>query len=280
MVARAIHVASERRAQPMVAVNCSALPASLIEAELFGHVKGAFTDAGRDRAGLFEQANRGTIFLDEIGDMPLELQAKILRVLQYREFQRLGSSQTIRVDVRVIAATNVDLAARVREGRFREDLYYRLNVVQIQVPALRERPGDIPALARHFVEKFCAGEGIPLKRITPDAFGRLSVGLWPGNVRQLENAVEQAVALSGSRELLHASDFPPPDGGPAAQVVPIHPPGADDGLDFDRIVGDFERRIIGQALAKTAGNKKRAADLLGLKRTTLTAKLKSLQATA
>ena len=280
MVARAIHVAGERRLQPMVAVNCSALPANLIEAELFGHVKGAFTDASRDRVGLFEQAHKGTIFLDEIGDMPLELQAKILRVLQDREFQRLGSSQTTRVDIRVIAATNVDLAERVRQGKFREDLYYRLNVVQIQVPALRERSGDIPALARYFVERFCAAESIPLKQITPDAFGRLTVGVWPGNVRQLENAVEQAVALSGTRELLHAFDFPVAGRTPAAQVVPISAPLPEGGLDFERIVGDFERQIIGEALAKTAGNKKQAADILKLKRTTLTAKLKSLQATA
>ncbi len=280
MVARAIHIASDRCQHQMVAVNCSALPANLIEAELFGHVKGAFTDASRDRVGLFEQANKSTIFLDEIGDMPLELQAKILRVLQDREFQRLGSSQTTRVDVRVIAATNVDLAERVRQGKFREDLYYRLNVVQIHVPALCERRGDIPVLAQHFVEKFCAEESIPLKRISPDAFGRLSVGVWPGNVRQLENAVEQAVALSGDRELLLPVDFPLTGITPAAEVIPISAHLPDGGIDFDRVVGDFERQIIEQALARTAGNKKQAAQILRLKRTTLTAKLKSLQATA
>ncbi len=174
VAARAIHAASGRGHLPMVAVNCNALPATLLEAELFGHVKGAFTGAITQRAGRFEQAHHSTLFLDEIGDMPLDLQAKLLRVIQERELQRLGSSETLKLDVRVIAASNADLAERVQEGAFREDLFYRLNVVPLQMPALRERPGDIPLLVHHFVEKICRNEAIPPKRITGDAIERLS----------------------------------------------------------------------------------------------------------
>src|SRR5580704_651909 len=188
IVARAIHVASPRAHLPMVAVNCNALPENLLEAELFGHVKGAFTGAIQQRVGRFEQANRGTLFLDEAGDLPLDVQTKLLRVLQEREFQRIGSSETIRVDVRLIAATNVNLAEKVRQGKFREDLFYRLNVVPISVPPLRERPEDIPALARHFVEKICRIEEIAAPELAPETLARLKAFGWPGNVRQLENA--------------------------------------------------------------------------------------------
>ncbi len=280
MVARAIHMASPRANRPMVAVNCSALPENLLEAELFGHVRGAFTGAVANRVGRFEQADRSTIFLDEIGEMPLELQAKLLRVLQEREFQRLGSSETIRVDVRVIAATNCDLAQRVREGKFREDLYYRLNVVPLPLPPLRERRGDIPLLVNHFIEKICEAEALPLRRISPEALERLERYEWPGNVRQLENAVEMAIALSGDRTMLHPGDFRLP-----AAPKPAPPPGEvpvialpDDGLDFEETVGRIERALLEQAMRKTGGNKKRAAEMLGLKRTTFAAKLKSLQA--
>jgi transcriptional regulator with GAF, ATPase, and Fis domain len=280
LVARAIHRASPRAALPMVAVNCSALPEHLLEAELFGHVKGAFTGAVATRAGRFEQAHKSTLFLDEIADLPLELQAKLLRVLQEREFQRLGSSETIKVDVRVVAATNVDLAERVRRREFREDLYYRLNVIPLWIPPLRERPGDIPLLVEHFVEKICRQEGLPRKRVSREAMERLERYRWPGNVRQLENAVEMAVALSGARELLEAADFrlpeppaPPPEV-PFSAEAPFRLP--DGGLDYEATIAGIERGLLLQALERTGGNKKRAAALLRLKRTTFTAKLKNL----
>ena len=207
LVARALHQASPRARQPLVKVNCSALPEHLLEAELFGHVKGAFTGAINARVGRFEQANRGTLFLDEIADMPLELQVKLLRVLQDHEIQRLGSGETVVVDVRVIAASNVDLLERVRQGKFREDLYYRLNVVPVVVPPLRQRESDIPQLVEHFIGKVCRLEGIPGKSLGPETLSRLCAFEWPGNVRQLENAVEMAVVMSGDRQTLHAADF-------------------------------------------------------------------------
>ena len=278
MVARAIHKASPRGHLPMVSVNCSALPENLLEAELFGHVKGAFTGAIQNRIGRFEQAHRSTLFLDEIGDMPLETQAKLLRVLQEREFQRIGSSETIKVDVRVVAASNVNLAERVQEGRFREGLYYRLNVVPISIPPLRERIRDIPLLVHHFIEKVCRQEGLPMREISPETMDRLCSYHWPGNVRQLENAVEMAVALSGNRTTLYPGDFPLPQ---APRKPPLIEAGAvavpDDGLDFEQTVSQIERNILEQALQKAKGNKKLAADMLRLKRTTLTAKLKSLE---
>ena len=281
MVARAIHMASPRANMPLVAVNCSALPENLLEAELFGHVKGAFTGAVNSRVGRFEQANHGTIFLDEIGDMPLDLQAKLLRVLQEREFQRLGSSETIRVDVRVLAASNVNLVERVREGKFREDLYYRLNVVPLPLPPLRERQRDIPILVHHFIDKICRQEELPPRRISDEALRRLARFDWPGNVRQLENAVEMAIALSGDRLELRPGDFPLPS---VAALKPVRAGAApvvavpDDGLDFEQTVGRIERAILEQAMRKTGGNKKQAAEMLNLKRTTFAAKLRSLEA--
>jgi transcriptional regulator with PAS, ATPase and Fis domain len=264
-----------------VAVNCSALPDTLLEAELFGHVKGAFTGAVGHRIGRFEEANRGTIFLDEIGDMPFGLQAKLLRVIQEREFQRLGSSETVRVDVRLIAATHTDLAELIKQGKFREDLYYRLNVVPIALPPLRERPADVGPLAQHFIEKICRQENIATKQISHETLGRLAAHDWPGNVRQLENAMEKAIVLSGERPVLFPGDFPlPPRRHPVA-FQPEAPPMIavpDQGLDFERTVGSIELNILEQALRKTRGNKKLAAEMLGLKRTTLTAKLKSLAA--
>jgi transcriptional regulator with PAS, ATPase and Fis domain len=265
----------------MVSINCSALPEALLEAELFGHVKGAFTGAMNHRLGRFEQANHSTIFLDEIGDMPLSLQAKLLRVLQEREFQRLGSSENVRVDVRVIAATHADLGQMTKQDKFREDLYYRLNVVPFPVAPLRERPSDVPLLVRHFIEKICREEGIPAKRISRETLDRLASHDWPGNIRQLENAVEKAIVLSGERPDLFPGDFPLP--------APTHPLALqsgtqqfialpEQGLDFDRTVGSIELNILEQALKKTRGNKKLAAEMLGLKRTTLSAKLKSLVA--
>jgi len=280
VVARALHQASPRSGLPMVAVNCSAIPENLLEAELFGYVRGAFTGAQQMRTGRFEQAHKSTLFLDEIGDMPLDLQAKLLRVLQEREFQRLGSSETVKVDVRIVAASNLDLADRVRQGLFREDLYYRLNVVPLRMPALRERPEDIPALASHFVAKICREEGLPLKILSGTALPKLAAYSWPGNVRQLENAVEMAVVMSGGRSTLTAADFrlplaegqvPTPFASKEPVALPAH------GLDFEKTVSQFELNILSQALRRTGGNKKMAADMLGLKRTTLSAKVRILE---
>ena len=218
------------------------------------------------------------MFLDEIGEIPFDLQAKLLRVLQEREFERLGSSETIRVDLRVVAATNCDLARRIEQGRFREDLYYRLNVVPIHMPPLRRRRADIPLLATHFVKKICRIKDIPLKALAPEAVEHLCGYFWPGNVRQLENAVEMAVVLSGDRPVLRPLDFPLPE--------PVEPKAAmadmplvsvpDDGLDYERTLAVIERSMIEQALRKTGGNKKAAAEMLRLKRTTLSAKVRNL----
>ena len=282
VVARAVHSSGPRSRLPMVTVNCAALPENLLEAELFGHVKGAFTGAANHRTGRFEQANGSTIFLDEIAEMPIELQAKLLRVLQERELQRLGSSETISVDLRIIAATNSDLGKRVDEGRFREDLFYRLNVVPIRIPPLRERAADIPALVDYLVKKICRAEDIPAKQVSHETLRRLTEYAWPGNVRQLENALEMAVALSGDRSVLAPGDFPL-QGAPTkfssgpAPSNPLYLTLPDHGLDFERTVAEFERNILLQALEKTSGNKKQAADMLGLKRTTLAAKLRILE---
>ncbi|MCX6590682.1 MAG: sigma-54 dependent transcriptional regulator [Acidobacteria bacterium] len=282
IAARAIHAAGARAAQPLVSINCSALPENLLEAELFGHVRGAFTGALSNRTGRFEMAHGGTIFLDEIGDMPMDLQAKLLRVLQERAFERLGSSETVKVDVRVIAATNVDLDERVREGRFREDLFYRLNVVPLSLPPLRERKSDIGILATHFIEKVCGHEGLPVKQLSGETISRLERYDWPGNVRQLENAVEMAVALSGDRLLLYPGDFPLPSTfvPKAVGVLNTSVPLPDHGLDFEQTIGAIELSLLEQALRRTSGNKTQAADLLNLNRTTLNAKLKSLGALA
>jgi DNA-binding NtrC family response regulator len=279
LIARALHLAGPRARLPMVAVNVSALPENLLEAELFGHVKGAFTGAVHQRLGRFEQAHRGTLFLDEVGDLPLEIQTKLLRAVQEREFQRVGSSETIHVDVRLIAATHVDLVERIRMGRFREDLYYRLNVISIPAPPLRDRVEDILLLARHFVEKICGQEDISPRRLTPEALARLQSYAWPGNVRQLENAIEMAVAMTGDRQVLYPSDFALPRAPmpvPATHSVPL-PEG---GINFEHTVDCIARQIIDEALRKTKGNKSAAAEMLGLKRTTLSAKLKSLDAVA
>jgi len=278
LVARAIHEASPRRSRPLVVANCGAIPDHLMEAEFFGHVKGAFTSAVSNRAGRFERAHGGTIFLDEIGELPLDMQAKLLRVLQDREFQRVGSSETVQVDVRVIAASNRDLQEMVRRGSFREDLYYRLNVVPMALPSLAERVEDIPVLVRHLLEKICLRENLPPRRVGPEALARLMEYGWPGNVRQLENALQQAVALSGDREILYPSDFDLPapalsEGSPLAPEIRV----PDEGLDFESVVTRFELSLLHQALERTGGNKKRAAELLRIKRTTFAAKLRSLE---
>ena len=281
VIAKAIHAASDRAAQPLVSVNCTTLPATLIEAELFGHAKGAFTGAHASRIGRFEQANRGTIFLDEIGDLPMDSQAKLLRILQEREFERVGSSETVRVDVRVIAASNVNLEAAARERKFREDLYYRLNVVPIHMPPLRERRDDIPLLLEHFLQKISREENAPLKAIRQEAIDYLQSLEWPGNVRQLEHAVQMANALSGDRLLLQTEDFQVRRRMNAqAAALPALAPlvtVTHSGLNYDQEVARFERSLLNQALALSNGNKARAADLLRIKRTTLLAKMKVLE---
>jgi DNA-binding NtrC family response regulator len=282
IVARAIHEASGRKGK-LVTLNCTALPETLLEAELFGHTRGAFTGAQSSRIGRFEAAHKGTIFLDEIGDMPLDLQAKLLRVLQEREVQRLGSSESIAVDVRVVAATNAELLTLVEDGRFREDLYYRLNVVPLHLPPLREREGDIRPLAFHFAEKICRLEGIPGKILTPAVLARLETHAWPGNVRELENTIERAIALSGDRREILPRDLllgPTREARRESASPPIAFQIPEGPIDFERIVASVERRMIEHALNRTNGNKSQAADLLGLKRTTLGAKLRHLAATA
>lgn len=279
MIARALHVASTRAAAPIVTVNCTALPDTLLEAELFGHTRGAFTGAMQARVGRFEQAQRGTIFLDEIGDLPFEIQAKLLRVLQERECQRLGSGETVKLDVRVIAATNAELERRIENGKFREDLYYRLNVVPIFIPPLRDRWQDIPLLVDHFLEKICQAEGMAPKRVFPETLEAMQAYSWPGNVRQLENTVERAVILSGERQILYPSDFSLPGGTPVARTVePVPVTMPESGLDLQQTVHKLERALIEQALRRSGGNKSQAADILGMKRTTLTAKMRSLAA--
>lgn len=284
LAARAIHMASSRSGGPLIAVNCSAIPENLLEAELFGHVKGAFTGATGVRIGRFEEAHRGTLFLDEIADLPYGMQTKLLRVLQEKEIQRLGSGENLKVDFRLIAACNVNLEERIREGRFREDLFYRLNILPIEMPPLRERREDIPLLAQHFLAKVCGFEGISIKEVSPETMERLSQHPWPGNVRQLENAVEMAVALSGDRDMLYPADFrlpSPVQWRPPLMNIPVPQVAVPEtGLDFERIVGQFEKSLLDQALHHTNGNKKQAAEILRLKRTTFTAKLKSLEAVA
>jgi len=273
MVARAIHDAGPRAGQPMVSINCNAIPGELLEAELFGHVRGAYTGAFQSRLGRFEQANRGTILLDEIGDLPFSLQAKLLRVLQEREFHRLGSSETVRVDVRVIAATNANLARLVEEGKFRQDLYYRLNVAPIHLPPLRERMEDLPGLIDHFVEKVCRNEQISMKAIPREIVDWLGKFPWPGNIRQVENTIESAIALSGNRPTLRMADFSALSGSPNQPRMFAMPSG---GIDYNQIVGQFEKTLLSEALRLAGGSKKRAATLLQLKRTTFYAKLEAL----
>jgi transcriptional regulator with GAF, ATPase, and Fis domain len=276
LVARAIHMASKRSAAELVPVNCGALPENLIEAELFGHVKGAFTGAVGNRTGRFEQAHRGTIFLDEVGEIPLPLQPKLLRVLQERQFQRVGSSETVQVDTRIVAASNIDLDLAVSQKRFREDLYYRLNVVPIRVPPLRERLSDVPLLAAHFIKNVCEREDLPAKRLTDSAMARLMEYGWPGNVRQLEHAIEMAVTLSGDRETIYLGDISLPERSPALpKEAEFRLPAG--GVRLDEVMGRVEKLLLDQALESCGGNKAKAARALGLKRTTLIYKMKALE---
>jgi transcriptional regulator with GAF, ATPase, and Fis domain len=266
VIARAIHDASPRRHQPFVALNCAAIPASLLESELFGHERGAFTGALTQTMGRFQAADRGTLFLDEIGDLPLELQPKLLRVLQERQFERLGGSRTLQIDVRVVAATNQDLAAMVRERKFRADLYYRLNVFPLHLPALRERTEDIPVLAWHFVRHFAATLGRQIEEIPDEAMAALQRYHWPGNIRELQNFVERSVIVSAGRVLtppISALEF-------NGELLDAH---------SARTLVDAERAHIAAALRETnwvVGGRGGAAAKLGVPRTTLISKMQRL----
>ena len=277
LAAKAIHHNSARRAQRFLAINCSAIPETLLEAELFGHVRGAFTGAVANRQGRFEQAHKGTLFLDEVGTMSPALQAKLLRVIQEREFERVGDSHPIKIDVRVIAATHSDLAKMVAEGAFREDLYYRLNVIPVKLPALRERRDDIPLLVQHFLQKLSAELGRGPAMMSQEGMRRLMAYHWPGNVRQLENVVERSIAFSQGRPQVEVQDltsevYATPAPSPSSEIA-----FPDEGVDFEHYVSNVELSLIKQSLERTQGNKRQAAKLLNLKRTTLIEKLKRLE---
>lgn len=269
LIARAIHYHSPRRDRPFVKINCSALPENLMEAELFGFEKGAFTGAIASKPGKFEQADTGTVFLDEIGDVPPSIQVKLLRVLQEREFERLGSNKTRQIDVRVIAATNQDLRAALEQGTFREDLYYRLNVVPLNLPPLRERREDIPFLAEHFVRKLAPALGSPVREITEAAIQKLMSYHWPGNVRELENVIERSLVLC-SGTVLDADDIKL-DTAPRAR-----PPQEGYFLPEGMTLEEFEQAIIREALRRAGGNKSQAARMLGLTRNALRYRLSQM----
>jgi two-component system response regulator PilR (NtrC family) len=264
LVARAIHFNSPRRDHPFVAVNCGALPETLLESELFGHVRGAFTGAETNKKGLLEVAEKGTVFLDEIGEMSPMMQVKLLRFLQDRRFRRVGGTEEIEADIRVIAATNRDLARLVAEGRFRDDLFYRINVIPVRLPPLRERVEDIPLLAEHFLQKYAAQMGRSIAGISPAAMRCLRTYRWPGNIRELENAIERAVALETAGTIQPASLPEHVQAGvaPAAERPPLELP--EEGFDLERHVEAIEREYIAEALRRAGGVKTRAADLLGM----------------
>jgi len=274
LVARAIHYEGVRKDKPFVPINCGAIPENLLESELFGYQKGAFTGAAANKSGLFEVANEGTIFLDEITEIPIQLQVKLLRVIQERNFRRVGGIEDISVDVRVIAASNKDIAKEVKEGRFREDLFYRLNVIPVRVPPLRERQEDIPVLSRHFLEGYCKELDKNIKKISGEAMELLLKYNYPGNVRELENIIERAVALENTDIILPES-LPeyvrglPSDASIGGQEIvetagQIINPQIPSSLNLEKNIKDYERAIILDALKKSGGVKKKAAELLGL----------------
>ena len=273
LIARFIHTNSRRSSNPFIAVNCGAIPSELLETEMFGHEKGAFTGAVGTRMGLFQLANGGTIFLDEIGEMSTALQVKLLRVLQEREIRPVGADRTIRTDVRVLAASNRDLASEVDKGRFREDLFYRLQVIPITVPPLRERRSDIPLLVQHFLDKHNQQRLSQPVRIADDAMVHLWEYDWPGNVRELENLIERMVILSDDG-IIRVDSLPPNIRSFISDKKIPRPTLTEEGIDLNQAVEEFEYRLIDEALRRTKGNKQAAARLLGLKRTTLVAKLR------
>jgi len=276
LVAKAIHYNSRRSEKPLVAVNCAAIPETLLESELFGHVKGAFTGAIANRPGRFSRADGGTIFLDEIGDMSPKLQVKVLRVLQEQEFEPVGGTNAIKVNVRVIAATNQDLEERVKTREFREDLFYRLNVIPINLPPLRERFEDVPLLLQHFIERFSREGGSRVKRFDEEATAILQRYAWPGNVRELENLVERMSILATGAEVTPA-DLPDKFHEKSASPVPTFSEFPSDGIDMNDLINQFEVRMIAGALERSSGVKNQAAKLLGIKRTTLVEKMKKKQ---
>jgi DNA-binding NtrC family response regulator len=269
LIARTLHEKSPRHGAPFILLNCAAIPAELMESELFGHEKGSFTGAAARHIGKFEQAHRGTLFLDEIGDVPPAIQVKLLRVLQDREFERLGGMKTLKVDVRLIAATNRDLRAALEEGTFREDLYYRLNVVPIDIPPLREHKEDIPELARFFLDRFARESHKPIQEITPEALKRLIDYHWPGNVRELENIIQRGIALSTGTVLdvadIHLDHKPLQPSEAPAPVLPA-------GMTLDQ----WEEEAIREALRRVNGNKSQAARTLGLSRNALRYRLSKM----
>jgi two-component system response regulator AtoC len=278
LVAKAIHFNSARKNHPFVAINCGAIPAELLESELFGHIRGAFTGAVADKNGKFEQASRGTIFLDEIATMPMHLQMKLLRVLQEHEVVKVGSDKTVKLDVRVISATNANLEEAVQKGTFREDLYYRLNVIPIHLPPLRDRREDIALLTRHFQTKICQEMNHPLVSFRPEAMRTLEAYHWPGNVRELENVIERTITLAET-EVIEKKDLPSyicGDDSPASAQEALCPTVTEQGVDLIRIVEGVERSLIRSAMELAGGVKAQAAALLNIKRTTLVEKIKRL----
>ena len=273
VIARAIHECSPRRSKPFIQINCGATPEGLLESEFFGYRRGAFTGAFSDKQGKFEMANGGTIFLDEIGDMSADLQVKVLRVLEEGEFERIGGHETIKADARFIAATHRDLEEEVQKGRFREDLFYRLHVIPILLPSLRERRVDIPVLLTHFLEEFAHKNHKPVMQVAPDALQMMANHPWRGNVRELRNLVERIVVLKDG-ETLVPEDLPPKMRMVEGEDGRSPEAPADSGISFQTAVSEFEKKLILNALEKTSWVKNRAADLLKIKRTTLVEKIK------
>lgn len=273
LIARAIHDSGKRAKKSFVAVNCGAIPGPLLESELFGYVKGAFTDAVKNKPGLFHEADGGTLFLDEVGELPLELQVKLLRVLEEREVRRVGDTKGTRVDVRIVSATARDLAGEVREGRFREDLFYRLNVINMKLPSLRERGTDVALLADHFASLFAAKYAKDINGISKEALGVLSAYVWPGNVRELENVMERAVILENSDYITRKSL--PFSGADAAGSRPDAVDVAGEDLSIKKASQELEKRFIEKALERTGGNRTAAAKLLELSHRALLYKIKS-----
>lgn len=265
LIARAIHSSGVRSGKPFVVVNCGAIPAQLLESELFGHVKGAFTDAHRNKAGLFQEADGGTIFLDEIGELPMELQVKLLRVLQEGELRRVGDNKAVKVDVRVVAATLRDLKEEIKKGSFRDDLYYRLNVIEVKLPPLRARPGDIPALALHFIEKYGRRFGKPAKTLSGDAAAALMSYNWPGNIRELENVIERAMILEETGTIRKLA-LPIAQAGPQMEYHD---------LSIKKAEEELEKELIARALERTGNNRTKAAQLLEISHRALLYKIKS-----
>ncbi len=272
LIARAIHQNSPRKAKSFIAMNAGSMPSELLESQLFGHVKGAFTGAVSEKKGLFEAADKGSIFLDEIGNISLEMQAKLLRVIQEKEFMPVGSTQTVKVDVRLVCATNADLEAMVKEGKFREDLYYRLNVIEVQLPPLRERREDIPLLVDHFVRKFEKENQKRIDRVSPEFLHIMEKNPWPGNVRELENLIERCVVLSQVNAI--DESLLPPSFAKRAEGAAEAMPDLDETASFHDQIQRFERALIVKALERAGGVQKKAAELLGLKTTTLSEMMK------